>query len=174
MDISAIENILQQLIAKPIGTKGVALVSAEGQSIVPPVGIDENATGILAGTMLRLLRLAQEELHWQQSETVSVRGQEGYLLLKSCGADVYLLIKSEKVPVGLLEGEVNRAVDKLRSALTVLEVDQLPTMSLMLEPGAATLPRPDSIPSSQEEDNTQPSLVEALDWTVSDSEISTR
>lgn len=171
-NLSAIENILQQLIAKPIGTQGVALVSAEGQSIVPPIGIDENATGILAGTMLRLLRLAQEELHWQHSETVSVRGQEGYLLLTGCSADTYLLVKSEKVPLGLLEGEVNRAVDKLRVALAVLEVDPLPAISLLLEPGATTLPRPDTIPNSHApaEDNTHPSSLEALDWSLSDQE----
>jgi predicted regulator of Ras-like GTPase activity (Roadblock/LC7/MglB family) len=119
MNLDNLTTILTQLVAKP-GIQGTALVSGEGQAIIAPIGIDEDTTGILSGNMLNLLRNTQGELLWQDIETVSVRSQEGYLILKSCGIDLYLLIKSEKVPLGLLEGEVSRAVEKLRTEIELV------------------------------------------------------
>jgi predicted regulator of Ras-like GTPase activity (Roadblock/LC7/MglB family) len=126
MNIDNLTTILNQLVAKP-GIQGVALVSAEGQAIITPINIDENTAGILAGNMLCLLKSMQDELLWQEIEIVSVRSPNGHLILKGCGADLYLLIKSDKVPVGLLEGEVSRAIEKLQAALNaVFEADAIP------------------------------------------------
>jgi predicted regulator of Ras-like GTPase activity (Roadblock/LC7/MglB family) len=119
MNIDNLTIILQQLVAKP-GIQGTALVSGEGQAIIPSIGIDENMAGILAGNMLCLLQSMQEELLWQEIEIVSVRSPNGHLILKGCGIDLYLLIKSEKVPVGLLEAEVSRTIDKLQTELTIV------------------------------------------------------
>jgi predicted regulator of Ras-like GTPase activity (Roadblock/LC7/MglB family) len=168
MNTNQIESILKQLVAKPIGIQEAALVSAEGQAIVVPIGIDENTAGILAGTMISLLKVTQEELYWQTIETVSVRSPEGHLILKSCGTDTYLLIKSGKVPVGLLEGEVSRAVDKLR---VELEVNQNVAPPALLEPSPATLTLPEA-PNNLLEDASAPPSLNSID--SSDNEVTYR
>ncbi len=124
MNINNLTVILNQLFTKS-GIQGTALVSAEGQVIVPPIGIDENTAGILAGHMLCLLRNMHDEMLWQDIETVSIRSQEGHLILRSCSIDLYLLIKSEKVPIGLLEGEVSRAIEKLRTELAMVSTSSV-------------------------------------------------
>jgi predicted regulator of Ras-like GTPase activity (Roadblock/LC7/MglB family) len=126
MNTDNLTTILKQLVAKP-GIQGTAIVSAEGQVISTPIGIDENTAGILAGNMLCLLKNMQDELLWQDIEIVSVRSPNGHLILKGCGIDLYLLVKSDKVPVGLLEAEVSRAIDKLQAELTtVLDTEAIP------------------------------------------------
>jgi predicted regulator of Ras-like GTPase activity (Roadblock/LC7/MglB family) len=126
MNIDNLTTILKQLVAKP-GIQGTAIVSAEGQAIIPPMGIDENTAGILAGNMLCLLKSMQDELLWQDIEIVSVRSPNGHLILKGCDTDLYLLVKSDKVPVGLLEGEISRAIDKLQAELnTILDTEAIP------------------------------------------------
>jgi predicted regulator of Ras-like GTPase activity (Roadblock/LC7/MglB family) len=112
-----LENILQDLVSKPIGIHGAVLVSAEGLAITKPMGMDEDSSGILAGMMIYLAQNTQTALNWQEVELISVRASEGYMILSRCSTDTYLLIQSIKVPVGLLEGEINQTVAKLRSVL---------------------------------------------------------
>jgi predicted regulator of Ras-like GTPase activity (Roadblock/LC7/MglB family) len=117
MDSKNIESILQELIYKPIQIYGAVLVSSEGQAITKPIGIDEKSSAMMAGTMIYLAKNTQAELNWQEVEQISMRAQEGYLILTRCNAEVYLLIHSGKVPIGLLEGEISQTVTKLQSAL---------------------------------------------------------
>jgi predicted regulator of Ras-like GTPase activity (Roadblock/LC7/MglB family) len=134
MNINNLTVILKQLFTKP-GIQGAALVSAEGQVIVTPIGMDEDTAGILAGHMLCLLKNMQDEMLWPEIETVSVRSQKGHLILRSCGVNLYLLINSEKVPIGLLEGEVSRAVEKLRAELEMFStLNSVPTVENRLAP----------------------------------------
>jgi predicted regulator of Ras-like GTPase activity (Roadblock/LC7/MglB family) len=115
--ITKLENILEELISKPIGIHGAVLVSANGLALTRPMGIDENISGMLSGTMIYLAQNTQTLLNWQEVELISIRASEGYVILSRCNIDAYLLIQSGKMPVGLLEGEINQAVAKLRSAL---------------------------------------------------------
>lgn len=117
INTNSLEVILKALVAKPIGIQGAALVSAEGQVVVSPVGMDELSASMVAGTMLYLAKSTQEELKWQEIETVSVRALEGYVLLSNCNPNIYLLIRSGKVPMGLLEGEISRTITKLKVVL---------------------------------------------------------
>lgn len=121
MSTHTIEKILQELTAKPIGIQGVALVSCEGQPIIPAIGMDKNSVLIMAGSMLYLSKSTQDELNWQAIETVSVRAREGYVILSKCNAEVYLLVKAGKALSGLLEGEINRTVEKLQVELQTLQ-----------------------------------------------------
>lgn len=126
MNIDNLTTILNHLVAKP-GIQGAALLSAEGQTIIAPIGMDENTASILAGNMLCLFKSMQEELLWQEIEIVSVRSPKGHLILKGCGTDLYLLIKADKVPAGLLEAEVSRAIERLQAELTmVLDTEAIP------------------------------------------------
>jgi predicted regulator of Ras-like GTPase activity (Roadblock/LC7/MglB family) len=121
MNTQDIEDILQDLISKPIGIYGAALVSSDGLAIIKPIGIDENSSGMLAGTMIYLAQTTRSELNWHEIELISIRASEGYLILSRCNADIYLLIQSRKVPVGLLEGEINQTITKLRSAFNPVD-----------------------------------------------------
>lgn len=125
MNLIRIEDILQELISKPIAIHGAVLVSSEGLAITKPMGINENVSGMLAGTMIYLAQNTQATLNWQEIELVSMRAPEGYIMLSRCNADIYLLIQSGKVPVGLLEGEVNQTVVKLRLALNTPDDSRL-------------------------------------------------
>jgi hypothetical protein len=50
-----------------------------------------------------------------------VRAQEGHVILARCHIDVFLLVKAGKALSGLLEGEINRTLDKLKVALQSLQ-----------------------------------------------------
>ncbi len=118
------DQILYELIAKPIGIQGAFLVSVEGQPITPPIGISENSALIIAGTMLYLAKSTHEELQWQDVEKISVQAQEGYVILASCTPDVFLLVKAAKALSGLLDGEINRTVKRLQVALQIENIDK--------------------------------------------------
>jgi predicted regulator of Ras-like GTPase activity (Roadblock/LC7/MglB family) len=121
MNTNNLEGILQDLISKPIGIHGAVLVSSEGLAMTHPMGIDEKTSGMLSGAMIYLAQNTQTALNWQEIELISMKAQEGYVILSRCHADVYLLIQSGKVPIGLLEGEISQTISKLRSALTAVE-----------------------------------------------------
>jgi predicted regulator of Ras-like GTPase activity (Roadblock/LC7/MglB family) len=129
-------SILRELMAKPIDIQGAVLVSAEGQPITMPQGLSEQSACMLAGAMLYLAHQTREELQWRTSDAVSVRGQEGCTILSHCHGDIYLLVKAGKVPMGLLEGEVNRTVTRLRSVITTPAPSLPPLPQLSDKPSA--------------------------------------
>ncbi len=113
----SVEHLLQELMAKPIGIQGVVLVSPEGQLITAPMGMDENSALIAAGTMLYLGKNTIDELNLPEIEQISIRAQEGHMILTNLNFGAYLLVKAGKVLSGLLEGEINRCVKKLQEQL---------------------------------------------------------
>ena len=125
MTTGKIQELLKELASKPIGIQSAALVSLEGQPMTVPIGMDENGVLILAGTMLYLARSIHEELNWNEIENISVRGQEGHIILTRCNPDVFLLIKAGKALAGLLEGEINRTVKKLQAELNITEANEM-------------------------------------------------
>ncbi len=125
MNKGKIEIILKELASKTTGIQGAVLVSSQGQLLTTPIGIDHNSTLIIAGTMLHLAGCIREEFNWQEIEQISVRAQEGYIILTICNQDVFLLVKTDNVPLGFLEGDINHNVRKLRAELQVSEAIQL-------------------------------------------------
>ncbi|ABW26782.1 roadblock/LC7 domain-containing protein [Acaryochloris marina] len=119
-----LEQILYELIAKPIGIQSAFLVSIEGLPITSPIGISENSALIIAGTMLYLARSTHEELQWQGIEKISVQAQEGYVILANCTSDIFLLVKAAKALTGLLDGEINRTIKRLQTALQIEHLDK--------------------------------------------------
>lgn len=139
MSTGKLEELLQELTSKPIGIQSAALVSLEGQPITIPIGMDEDRVLILAGSMLYLARGIHEELTWSGIETVSVRGQDGHIILTSCTPDVFLLVKAGKALTGLLDGEINRTVKKLQAELSLTEANKM-KMSDIYEPEVNSIP----------------------------------
>ncbi|MGK7940348.1 MAG: V4R domain-containing protein [Crocosphaera sp.] len=118
MNLSTIEPILQDLaMKKAMGIQGIALVSQEGQPLIVPMGFDEDSTSIIAGTMLYVAQTTENELNWDNVEVVSLRSQDGHLMLAYCNANTYLLVKAGKVLTGLLEAEISRTVKKIQEIL---------------------------------------------------------
>lgn len=116
-DKTKIKDILGELAAKSLGIHGIALVSPEGQPIVAPLGLDERSVLLLAEKMLALLENTETELNWQEIKQIAIRARQGHLIFTCCYPDFFLLVKAGKVPIGLLEGEINRTTAKLREIL---------------------------------------------------------
>ncbi|MGK7932128.1 MAG: dynein regulation protein LC7 [Microcystaceae cyanobacterium] len=117
---SSLEDVLTEFVKKPIGIQGVVLISSEGQLILPPVGMDEDMAMLTGGRMLYLAQSTQDELNWQNVDNISIRGQEGHLVLSRCDNDTFLLVKTGKALTGLLEAEINRFIKQLQPMLNSL------------------------------------------------------
>jgi predicted regulator of Ras-like GTPase activity (Roadblock/LC7/MglB family) len=117
IDTSEIGRILLDLMAKPIAIEGVALVSPEGQLLARAIGIEENSSLILSGTLLYLANNTLEELAWDRVEQIAIRSQQGHLVLTACTPEAFLLVKTGKVLSGLLEGEIQKARVRLQPLL---------------------------------------------------------
>lgn len=128
ISMTSIEEILRELVAKPIGIEGAVLVNGEGQPITAPLGITENSAQMMAGTILYLIKNTQNELHWQGIESIAIRAKEGHLILTRCLDETFLLVKSGKSLAGLLEGEINNTVKKLQSSME--SITRAPAVSL--------------------------------------------
>ncbi|MEO0373993.1 MAG: hypothetical protein AAF329_05070 [Cyanobacteria bacterium P01_A01_bin.17] len=118
-----IEIILQNLIQKPLEIQSAFLVSTEGQLLTPAMNIDEDSALIIAGTMIYLAQSTSTELQWEKIEKICIQGTEGYMILASCTPDCFLLIQANKILMGLLEGEVNRVIQKIRAILLTHQSD---------------------------------------------------
>ncbi len=127
MNTPTIEEIIQDLAMKAIGIQGISLVSQEGKPITVPIGLDEDSTSIISGTMLYAAHTSFSEFNWQDIEMISVRGKEGHVILAYCNPEIYLLVKAGKVLTGLLEAEISRTVKKIQTALQSTESLLLPS-----------------------------------------------
>jgi predicted regulator of Ras-like GTPase activity (Roadblock/LC7/MglB family) len=112
-----LKQILKDFAVQLPEIQGLALVSAEGQPLIPPIGLDENSAEILAGTILHLAGQMRNELQWQQLEQVSLRGAEGYVRLAACTEDTFLLIQATGVSVGSLERDIRQIIKALQVQL---------------------------------------------------------
>jgi predicted regulator of Ras-like GTPase activity (Roadblock/LC7/MglB family) len=110
-----INRILQDFINKPLEVQCAFLVSLEGQLLTPAVNMDENSALIVAGTMIYLAQSTSEELQWETIDKISIQGKEGYVILASCTPNVFLLIQAGKGLIGLLDGEINRIIQKIQA-----------------------------------------------------------
>ncbi|MGF1602735.1 MAG: roadblock/LC7 domain-containing protein [Thermosynechococcaceae cyanobacterium] len=140
--LDTISAILRDLMSKPIEIQCTFLVSADGQLLTPPIRMDENSALIISGTMLYLAKSTIEELQWEGIDKISIQGDEGHVILAYCTADAFLLVQTGKALVGLLDGEINRAIQKIQSVLlrdeprTLLALEGKTTEALPILAGA--------------------------------------
>lgn len=140
--LDTISAILRDLISKPIEIQCTFLVSADGQLLTPPIKMDENSALIISGTMLYLAKSTIEELQWEGINKISIQSDEGHLILACCTSDAFLLVQTGKALVGLLDGEMNRAIQKIQSVLlrdeprTLLALEGTRTEALPILAGA--------------------------------------
>lgn len=113
----SIEQILQEFTQKNLGIEGIALVSADGQLLANPIGLETDSILILAGSLLQMADNFQTQLDWQQTQQISLRSKEGYLNLIPCLDEVFLLVKSANNLSGLLNHELNQMIKVLQAQL---------------------------------------------------------
>ncbi len=114
---NSIRSTLQELMNKPLEIQSAFLISSEGQLITPAINMDEDSALIIAGRMIYLAQSTNTELEWETIEKIFIQGKEGYIILAYCTSDVFLLIQAGKTLMGLLDGEVNRTIQRIRGML---------------------------------------------------------
>ncbi|MFK0734402.1 MAG: roadblock/LC7 domain-containing protein [Gloeotrichia echinulata GP01] len=141
MNIKKIEDILKRFASNTIGFKVVALVNFEGLPIYK-IGIDENTASTNAGKMLYVDKLIREEFKWQVIEQIQIKGTEGYIILTACTPNFYLLVKFDDVPQGMLLGDLNPTVQKLKAVLEEEESEN----DQVISPSRSSDPKQDPPP----------------------------
>lgn len=110
MSISLTEELLKQFAEQFLDIQGIVLVSAEGQPLTTSIGLDENVTLIMAGTLLQVGNRITQECEWLNMEQVSLQAREGYLTIIPCTEDVFILIKTANTPNNIFEKELQQII----------------------------------------------------------------
>ncbi|ACK72467.1 Roadblock/LC7 family protein [Gloeothece citriformis PCC 7424] len=116
MNIKRINALLTELMNICREIEGSVLVSSDGQLLTEAIGIDNQTGQLLAGTFLHLMQNTCQEFDDSEIESISLKGQDGYVIFTSCYSEVFLLIKaSHKVSVGFLKREIELMSKKLQT-----------------------------------------------------------
>ncbi len=113
------EKILQELI-KSSGLEGAVLVSADGLPIsaVLKPGIEEDRVAAMSAAILSLGEKVTEELQKGNLEQITIKGEEGYIILTGIGQDAVLtVLASNAAKLGLLLMEIKKAQGQLKEAI---------------------------------------------------------
>jgi len=109
-------QILQELI-KNTGLEGACLVSADGlpiSSVLKP-GMEEDRLAAMSAAILSLGERVAEELAKGTLEQITIKGQNGYVILTGVGTDaVMVVLANNNVKLGLLLMEIKKTQEKLR------------------------------------------------------------
>ena len=111
-----LQACLRDLQASTSDIEAAAVVSIDGLSIASslPVGIEDDRVSAMSAAMLSLGERISDELRRGSLEQVSVRGQEGYVLLSSIGEEAVLTVLARKeAKLGLILLEINRSLKTL-------------------------------------------------------------
>jgi uncharacterized protein len=121
IQISAIQNLLQQFVNNTLNVEGVAIVSPDGLPItsVLPSNMDEERTAAMSATMLALGERISQEMSRGIVERILIQGEKGYSILIGCGTDsVLLVLANEDVKQGILFLEIKRLVAEVKVLLS--------------------------------------------------------
>ncbi len=133
-----VSDIIEELINKPIEIKCAFLVSSDGQLLTAPVSMDENSAQIISGMMMYLAKSTSEELQWGKIEKISIQGNSGYLILAYCTPEAFLLVQTGKALMGLLDGEINRVIQKIQG---IMQAEEFSLASSVEEQGIEISPQ---------------------------------
>ena len=113
------EKVLQDLL-KSSGLEGAVLVSADGlpiSSVLKP-GIEEDRVAAMSAAILSLGEKVTEELEKGVLEQITVKGEDGYIVLTGIGQEAVLtVLASNSAKLGLLLMEIKKAQDQLKEAI---------------------------------------------------------
>jgi predicted regulator of Ras-like GTPase activity (Roadblock/LC7/MglB family) len=89
-------QILQELI-KNTGIEGASLVSADGlpiSSVLKP-GIEEDRLAAMSAAILSLGERVSEELGKGSLEQITIKGQDGYVIMTGVGTDEVMVVLAD-------------------------------------------------------------------------------
>ncbi len=118
--IDQINNILRRVEIDAPSVQGLALVSWEGLMIssVLQSDIDETIVSAMASTLQGLGEQASMEFSSGSLETVFVRGESGYILIKGIGdTGVLLMLARGDAKLGVLIYSLEKASKELQKIL---------------------------------------------------------
>ena len=121
INISMLQDTLQNFVSSTPDVQGVALVSPDGLSLasVLPSQMDEERTAAMSASILSLGERIGGELARGNVERIIVRGEKGYSLLVGCGSEAVLLVlANSSAKKGLLFLESKRVVNQIIQLLS--------------------------------------------------------
>ncbi|MDZ7960440.1 MAG: roadblock/LC7 domain-containing protein [Aulosira sp. DedQUE10] len=116
INISMLQEVLQNFVSSTSNIQGAALVSPDGLALasVLPVEMDEDRTAAMSAAMLSLGERIGSELVRGTIDRIVVEGEKGFGIVVSCGPDAVLLVLANAtVKQGLLFLEIKRAVAQI-------------------------------------------------------------
>jgi uncharacterized protein len=116
INISMLQEVLQEFVSGTSNIQGAALVSPDGLALasVLPADMDEDRTSAMSAAMLSLGERIGSELVRGTIDRIVVEGEKGFGIVVSCGSDAVLLVlASAGVKQGLLFLEIKRAVAQI-------------------------------------------------------------
>lgn len=147
MNIEAIETLLVDFVSTSTKIQGAVMVSPQGQPLTHPIGISENSTHIMAGTMLHLADCVSEQCQWRAIDWITIQALEGYLILTQCYQELFLLIQANDAPTGFLQRHIRQYLDKLQTSIrtpnhdaTLVQLSYRPTELINCSTSAVATP----------------------------------
>ena len=116
INISMLQDTLQNFVSSTPDVQGVALISPDGLSLssVLPSQMDEERTAAMSASILSLGERIGGELARGNVERIVVRGEKGYSVLVGCGSEAVLLVlANSSAKKGLLFLETKRVVNQI-------------------------------------------------------------
>lgn len=115
-NIDELEDILKNLTASIPEILAAAIVSVEGLPIASmmPEGVDDTRMAAMTAAMLSLGERAALEMNKGMLEQILLRGENGYLIVMSAGANAVLTVSATReVKLGLIFLDCKRACEKV-------------------------------------------------------------
>ncbi|MEM7717179.1 MAG: roadblock/LC7 domain-containing protein [Cyanobacteria bacterium P01_A01_bin.68] len=120
INVSMLQDILQNFVTSTLDIQGVALVSPDGLSLasVLPTQMHEERTAAMSASILSLGERIGNELSRGGVERIVVEGEKGYGILVGCGSEAVLLVlASSTAKQGLIFLEIKRISTKITELL---------------------------------------------------------
>jgi predicted regulator of Ras-like GTPase activity (Roadblock/LC7/MglB family) len=121
INIEKLSDIINNFVSSTNDIQGAALVTPDGLPLANslPTSMDEDRVSAMSAAMLSLGERIGSELSRGIIERIYVDGDDGYSVLTSCGKDaVFLVLASKSAKQGILQLEIKRTVEELKSILT--------------------------------------------------------
>jgi predicted regulator of Ras-like GTPase activity (Roadblock/LC7/MglB family) len=112
--------ILRNLESSTPHIEATAVVGADGLVMASRLSaeMEEERVGAMSAAMLALGERSSMELNRGDIEQVLVKGERGYIVLRSAGPEALIVtLTTENVKLGLLFLELRRTAEALREAL---------------------------------------------------------
>jgi predicted regulator of Ras-like GTPase activity (Roadblock/LC7/MglB family) len=121
-----IQKILEQVSSQLTKFEAAAIIKmfkSQNPPLVISSGMSSESTLLTAQPLLSLLENSTDDLAGSEINQISAHTKLRSVVLTQISSDIYLLIKIEKIPKGLLESEIKRAVAQFKKLFIASQLD---------------------------------------------------